>query len=113
MRESVIHSVRHLRAIFIDMLYGRHSLVALKLWVKPGLLRGRPDRTLADVVAHLMESPCTKAYTLREVRGLYARFTRVTAVPVMTPYDRLRLPAWLTQMVPARFGWFICIQAVK
>ena len=114
--ERIIAEVRRVlkpNGLFIGMLYGRHSLVALKLWVKYGLLRGRPDRTLAHVVAHHMESPGTKAYTIREVRELYAQFSQVTATPVLTPYDRLRLPAWLTQWLPARWGWFICIHAVK
>lgn len=114
--ERIIAEVRRVlkpNGLFIGMLYGRHSLVALKLWVKYGVLRGRPDRTLAHVVAHHMESPGTKAYTIREVRELYAQFSQVTATPVLTPYDRLRLPAWLTQWLPARWGWFICIHAVK
>jgi hypothetical protein len=89
-------------------------VVVLKLWVKYTLLRGRADRTLADVVAHHMEgSPGIKAYTIREVRGLYAQFSQVTATPLLTSSDRLWLPAWLTQVVPDRWGWFICVHAVK
>lgn len=114
--ERIIAEVRRVlkpNGRFVGMLYARHSLVALKLWVRHGLFRGRPDRTLADVVADHMESPGTKAYTVREVRGLFNEFTHVTATTVMTPYDRRWLPSWLTQLVPDRWGWFICIDAVK
>ena len=36
------------------MLYHRHSLVALYLWIRYALLRGRPWRSLSDVVYHHM-----------------------------------------------------------
>ncbi len=114
--KRIIAEVRRVlkpNGMFIGMLYGRHSLVAIKLWLKYGLLRGRPDRNLSDLVAHHMESPGTKAYTVREVRALFEQFTHVTATTVMTPYDRLRLPSWLTDLIPDRWGWFICIHAVK
>jgi SAM-dependent methyltransferase len=114
--ERIIAEARRVlkpNGLFIGMLYGRHSLVALKLWVKHGLLRGRPDRTLADVVAEHMESPGTKAYTVREVRELFSQFTHVTATALLTPYDRMRLPSWVTHLIPDRWGWFICIHAVR
>ncbi len=114
--EQIIREIRRVlrpNGRFIGMLYARHSLVAIKLWLKYGLLRGRPDRNLSDLVAHHMESPGTKAYTVREVRALFEQFTHVTATTVMTPYDRLRLPSWLADLIPDRCGWFICIHAVK
>lgn len=114
--ERIIGEVRRVlkpNGLFIGMLYGRHSLVAMKLWVKHGLFRGRPDRTLSDLVARHMESPGTKAYTVSEVRGLFDQFSRLTVTTLLTPYDRLRLPAWLTGLIPERWGWFLCIHAVK
>lgn len=114
--ERIIAEVRRVlkpNGMFIGMLYGRHSLVAMKLWLKYGLFRGRPDRTLSDLVAHHMESPGTKAYSVREVRGLFDQFNRVTATTLLTPYDRRRVPSWFMNYVPERWGWFICIHAVK
>ncbi len=114
--ERIIAEIRRVlkpNGMFIGMLYGRHSLVAVKLWVKYGLARGRPDRTLSDLVARHMESPGTKAYTVREVRGLFDQFNRVPASKLLTPYDRLRFPSWFMNLVPERWGWFICIHAVK
>jgi ubiquinone/menaquinone biosynthesis C-methylase UbiE len=49
------------------MLYNRRSLVAIKHWLRYALLKGRPFRTLSDVIYHDMESIGTKAYTQREV----------------------------------------------
>ena len=114
--EQIVAEARRVlkpNGVFIGMLYGRHSLVALKLWVKHGLLQGRPWRTLADVVACHMESPGTKAYTVRELHALFNRFRRVDARPLLTPYDHTHVPAWVSGIVPNRFGWFICIHAGK
>jgi hypothetical protein len=55
------------------MLYHRHSLVALYLWVRYALLRGRPWRSLSDVVYHHMESIGTRAYTRSEIREMAKR----------------------------------------
>ena len=49
-----IHRVLKPGGRFIGMVYGRHCLVAFKLWVRFGLLRGRPWRSLADTVWHHM-----------------------------------------------------------
>jgi hypothetical protein len=44
------------------MLYNRHSLVALQAWVLCGLLRRRPRRSLAAIIAAHVEGPGTRAY---------------------------------------------------
>ena len=54
------------------MLYARHSWVAYGLWAKHALLKGRPTRSLADVLAHHMESEGTKGFTVRELREMFA-----------------------------------------
>lgn len=106
-----IHRVLRPTGIFVGMLYERRSIVALKLWVKHGLLRLRPTRSLTDCLAHHMESPGTKAYTPGEIRQLFDGFTAVETEHFVTPYDRSRLPRWLGAAIPARLGWFVAIRA--
>jgi hypothetical protein len=93
------------------MMYGRHSVVVLKLWLKHGLGRLQPTRDLASIVSEHMESPGTKAYTVPELRRMFRRFASVRLERIVTPYDRSRLPRPLARVLPSRFGWFIAIVA--
>ena len=88
------------------MLYSRRSWVALGAWLRYALGRGRPWRTFAAVLAEHMESPGTKAYTARELDGLFAGFERVRFVRFLTPYDR-RVGGPLVRAAGPRFGWFV------
>ena len=98
---------------FIGMMYGRLSAVALKLWVRHALLQGKPWLSLSNVVWHHMESVGTKAYTINEVRNLFARFDRVEVEAVVTAYDRKWLPRWSHHLIPASAGWNLAIRARK
>ena len=114
--EQIVREVRRVlkpSGLFIGMLYGRYSLVAVKLWVKHALLRGRPWRTLSDVIWHHMESIGTKAYTLSELQTVFTEFRSVELTPLQTIYDQSHLPAWLCGLVPSRYGWFIAVRATK
>jgi len=114
--EQIIGEIRRVLkpgGTFIGMLYSRRSLVAFKLWVKHGLLRGRPWRSLADVIWHHMESQGTKAYTIRELRQLFTEFSGFEAGPILTPYDTSRWPGWLSCLFPNRWGWFLIVRATK
>ena len=61
------------------MIYHTYSLLGLMLWHRYGLLAGHPRRCLADIYAHHLESPGTKAYTVAEARRMFAPFSRVDA----------------------------------
>ncbi|MFN0305909.1 MAG: class I SAM-dependent methyltransferase [Burkholderiales bacterium] len=98
---------------FIGMVYGRHSLVAFKHWVRHGLLRGRPLRTWADVIWHHMESPGTKAYTVSEVDQMLSAFNARSVRPFATSYDVARLPGWFARFLPNRWGWFIAFEVTR
>jgi len=98
---------------FRGMMYKRRSLAVFKEWLKHAALRGRPWRSFADVLASHFESPGTKAYTLAEMRRLFAAFRNVHVAPVMTPYDLQHLPRRLEHWLPDALGSFIVIRAVK
>ena len=123
---GVIHHSEHPKAIvaearrvlrpggvFIGMVYARHSVVALKVWLKSALLRGRPWRTFADVLRHHMESIGTKGYTPAEVEALLSGFRHVELLRCITPYDTKRFPALLSQFFPDAWGWNLCFRAYR
>lgn len=91
------------------MLYARHSWVAAALWIRHALLRGRPLRSLSDVVASQMESTGTKAYTVREIERLFRSWHDVRVDQVVTAYDRRVAPG--VAMLTRRFGWFLVVRA--
>jgi SAM-dependent methyltransferase len=92
------------------MLYSRRSWVALGVWGRYALLRGRPWLTPTRLLAEWMESPGTKAYTQRELDVLFAGFTDVRYERFVTPYDR-RVGGPLATRLPRRLGWFVGIVA--
>lgn len=100
------------------MLYHRHSLVALQLYLLFGLFAFRPFRGLRDIIANHHESPGTKAYTVAEARQMLSAFKGLEIKVRLTPYD-LRykrdkyLPTWLSKLIPQRLGWFIVIRGRK
>jgi ubiquinone/menaquinone biosynthesis C-methylase UbiE len=114
--ESIIREIRRVLkpgGHFIGMMYHRHSLVALRLWVKHALCQGRLTRSLSDVIWNHMESVGTKAYTEPELRTLFADFREFTAKPILTPYDRTKWPSYMSQFFPDSWGWFLALKAVK
>lgn len=114
--DRIIREIRRVlkpKGTFIGMMYARRSLVVFKLWVKHALLSGRPWRSWGDCVAHHMESPGTKAYTMDELKRLWAEFSFVEARQLLTPYDYNRFPGWVRRWFPDRWGWFIAIKAGK
>lgn len=71
------------------MIYHTWSLVGLMLWLRYGLLRGRPWTTMREIYSRHLESPGTKAYTPDEARGLFAGFDDVRIETVLTHGDLL------------------------
>lgn len=92
------------------MLYSRRSWVALGVWLRYGLGRGRPHRSASALIADHMESPGTKAYTRAELDALFAGFGDVRLRFFRTPYDR-RVAGPLVRLLPERYGWFVGIVA--
>ena len=94
------------------MLYARHSWVSYGLWTKHALLKGRPTRSLADVLAHHMESEGTQGFTVRELRTMFGGLEDLSVEKVRTPYDS----AWagpLAALAGDRLGWFAVTRGRK
>jgi ubiquinone/menaquinone biosynthesis C-methylase UbiE len=60
------------------MIYHRKSIVGFLLWIRYGLLNGRPRRRLEDIYATHLESPGTQAFDLAEVRRMLEDFSDVS-----------------------------------
>ncbi|AUB83857.1 class I SAM-dependent methyltransferase [Candidatus Thiodictyon syntrophicum] len=75
------------------MIYHRWSLVGLMLWARYALLGLRPWLSLTEVYARYLESPGTKAYSVREARALCADFREVRIATVLTHGDLLESDA--------------------
>ena len=67
------------RGVARIMIYHKYSLVGYMLWLRYGLLRGRPFRSLSSIYAEHLESPGTKAYSLEEARQMFQGFSSVHA----------------------------------
>jgi SAM-dependent methyltransferase len=71
------------------MMYNKWSIVGLLLWARYGLAAGRPLIPLREVYARHLESPGTKAFTVREAEQLFGRFTDVRVRPQLSFGDLL------------------------
>ena len=90
------------------MLYNRRSFFAAGVWLRHGLLHGRPVSVRSVLATHL-ESPGTQAFTRRELETLFAGFASVEIETVTTPYDR-RVAGPPAGLLP-RAGWFHVVRA--
>jgi SAM-dependent methyltransferase len=111
------------------MIYHRHSLVGYMLWVRYGLLAGRPSRSLDEIYAAHLESPGTKTYSPQQARVLFSRFAEVKISTVLTHGDLLESgagqrhkgvlltvaraiwPRWLLRRALRRHGLFMLVEA--
>ncbi len=99
------------------MLYNRHSVTALALYVRHGLLKGRPFRSFSSVLAQFNESPGTKAYTSGELKRMFQSFSEVKIKPdPFAPKSRvlgkIKMP-WLGTILPDSLGFWMLAEAVK
>lgn len=78
------------------MIYNRHSLRSISMYLKYGLLKGRPFRSLADIYCHHYESIGTKVYSKREVTRL------LDNLPVVD--IRISAPVKPREAFPGRMG---------
>ncbi|MDH7514396.1 MAG: class I SAM-dependent methyltransferase [Bacteroidota bacterium] len=113
------------------MLYHKRSITGLLLWLRYGLMAGRPFRSWSEIYSHHLESPGTKAFTVEEARRMFSRFRHVEISLRLSIGDLLegaagqrhggeflRLmrglwPRWLMRRFCRRFGLCMLIEAVK
>jgi ubiquinone/menaquinone biosynthesis C-methylase UbiE len=114
--ETILAEIRRVLrpgGAFIGMMYGRHSLVAAKLWFKHGLFEGKPWLSFRHMLWNHVESVGTKGYTVRELKAMFSQFRSCAAEPIITVYDTRLFPKWISGMFPNRWGWFIILRAVR
>ena len=113
------------------MIYHSRSIVGALLWMRYGLLAGHPGMGLEKIYSEHLESPGTKAYSVRDARRLFAMFdsSRVSSQlsfgdllmgavgqrhrsPLLELARRL-WPRWLIRRLFANYGLMLLIDAVK
>jgi SAM-dependent methyltransferase len=126
-----IHRVLRPRGRARVMIYHKGSLVGYLLWLRYGLLAGRPRRALADLYARHLESPGTKAYSREEALRLFLPFPEVRVRPQLGPGDLLQgaaghrhrgilleaakalYPRWAVRRLFPDHGLYLLIEARK
>jgi len=114
--ERIVAEIRRVLkpgGVFLGMMYGRHSIVAAKLWIRYSLFRLKPWMSFAEAIWNQVESVGTKAYTVPELHKLFSDFGEFQAEPLLTYYDTRRLPRLLSKWFPDSWGWFIALRAIK
>lgn len=71
------------------MIYHTKSIVGYMLWLRYGLLRLKPFITLSKIYDQYLESPGTKAYTVREAQQMFHQFSKVHISTTLTHADLL------------------------
>ena len=116
---------------FKVMIYSKWNLVGLMLWMRYGIMAGKPWRSIADIYAHHLESPGTKGYTIPEAKALFPGAIEILARVQLNHADLLssgagqrhagpvlmvarRLwPRWLLKRIAGRLGSHLLIEGSK
>jgi len=72
------HRVLRPGGVAKNMIYHDRSLTGYMLWLRYGLLRGRPWISLGEIYDRYLESPGTKAYSVADARDLFVESSQVT-----------------------------------
>lgn len=59
------------------MIYHKYSPVGWMLWIKYGLLKFNPFKRLNSIYSDYLESPGTKAFTIKEAKELVKQFSNI------------------------------------
>jgi SAM-dependent methyltransferase len=71
------------------MIYHKWSIVGFMLWIRYGFFSLKLLTTMTDIYSKYLESPGTKAYSIREGHELFSNFTNVKISTVLTHGDLL------------------------
>jgi SAM-dependent methyltransferase len=88
------------------MLYSRRSWFAFGLWLRFGLI---PPRSLDHVLAHHLESHGTQAFTVAQLREMFAGLENLRVDRPATPYDR-RVAGPVASPTRRWLGWFAVVR---
>jgi SAM-dependent methyltransferase len=84
-----VHRILKCEGLARIMIYHKWSMVGFMLWLRYGLLVGKPWRSLRSIYAAHLESPGTKAYSMAEARHLFGAFRSVKIKTVLGHGDLL------------------------
>jgi ubiquinone/menaquinone biosynthesis C-methylase UbiE len=123
-----VHRVLRPGGVARVMIYHHPSVVGALLWARYGALQGR---SFTDVYANCLESPGTKAYTVRQTAEMFRQFTDVHTEIELSAGDLLTgaagqrhggmllttarklWPRWLIRALLPRYGLFMLIEAKR
>jgi SAM-dependent methyltransferase len=126
-----VHRVLRPGGVARVMIYHRYSMTGFMLWTRYALLRGKPHRTLAEIYSRYLESPGTKAFSVKEAREFFIDFGVVQATTMLNFGDLLQgaagqrhaglllevarglWPRWLIKRFFPRAGLMLLIEAAK
>jgi SAM-dependent methyltransferase len=101
------------------MIYHSRSIVGYVLWLRYGLLAGKPFRSLTEIYANHLESPGTKAFSISQAREMFSSFRSVQIGIQLGPGDLLegavgqRHRGWLLTVARALWPRWIIRRALK
>ena len=113
------------------MIYNKHSIVGYMLWLRYGLMRMRPFRTLDDIYGHHLESPGTKAYSTEDAARMFSSFSNTDIKIQLSFGDLLQgevgqrhrgfllsalkalWPRWAIKRICKNHGLYLLITATK
>jgi len=106
------------------MVYNRRSVEAFYKYLTFGLFKGKPFRSISDILFHNMESIGTKAFTISEVKNFLSQYPvdvkRISAQPsrgdlLSNESVILRLLAYTLACLLGfdRCGWFMTMELKK
>lgn len=113
------------------MIYHKYSLVGYMLWLRYALLRLNPFTSLAEIYSNHLESPGTKAYSVKDAANLFSCFEHTKIETLLGHGDlltsaagqrhrgiglsiaRIIWPRWLFKTFMKSQGLFMLIKAQK
>lgn len=71
------------------MIYHKYSLVGYMLWIRYALMKLKPFTSLTDIYCRYLESPGTKAYSVKEATKMFSCFESLTIQTALSHGDLL------------------------
>ena len=113
------------------MIYHKRSMIGYMLWLRYALFKLKPLTSLDTLYANYLESPGTKAYSVKEAKRLFNKFGNLKIDTVLTHGDLLAsdagqrhsgilldiarkiYPRFLVKRLFSKHGLFMLISATK